>query len=95
MKEGNDRALTVLSCQQCLGPEVPSTHIFSLPDNKCLMTLDTNSHIHRQVALSSMPRLLELSLPLEESPVAARVKLTLPPVLREEEDFTFPLIVNM
>ena len=59
------------------------------------MTLDTNSHIHRQVALSSMPRLLELSLPLEESPVDARVKLTLPPVLREEEDFTFPLIVNM
>ena len=42
-----------------------------------------------------MPRLLELSLPLEESPVAARVKLTLPPVLREEEDFTFPVIVNM
>ena len=25
----------------------------------------------------------------------ARVKLTLPPVLREEEDFLFPLIVNM
>ena len=59
------------------------------------MTLETNTHIHAQLALSSMPRLMELSLPLEESPAPARVRLTLPPVLREEEDFTFPLIVNM
>lgn len=74
---------------------MPSTHIFSLPDNKCVLTLDTNSHIHRQLAMSSMPRQLELSLPLEDSLAPARVRLTLPPVLREEEDFSFPLIVNM
>ena len=32
---------------------------------------------------------------LPGSPAPARVKLTLPPVLRAEEDFVFPLIVNM
>ena len=85
-----------LSSQQCLGPDVPSTHVFSLPENRCLVTLDTNSHIHRQLAVSSMPRLMEFSLPLSSSPASvARVKLTLPPVLREEEDFSFPLLVNM
>ena len=82
--------------QQCLGPHVPSTHIFSLTDNRCLVTLDTNTHIHRQLAVSSMPRLMEFSLPLSSSSAAlARVKLTLPPVLREDEDFAFPLLVNM
>ena len=84
------------SSQQCLGPDVPSTHIFSLAENRCLMTLDTNTHIHHQLAVSSMPRLMEFSLPLSSSPATmARVKLTLPPVLREEEDFSFPLLVNM
>ena len=84
------------SSQQCLGPDVPSTHIFSLAENRCLMTLDTNTHIHHQLALSSMPRLLELSLPLPSSrDGVARVRLTLPPVLREDEDFSFPLLVNM
>ena len=61
-----------------------------------MVTLDTNSHINRQLAVSSMPRLMEFSLPLPSSPASvARVKLTLPPVLREEEDFSFPLLVNM
>ena len=88
--------LTVSPAQQCLGPGVPSTHVFSLPESRCLVTLDSNSHIHHQLAVSSMPRLTELSLPLPSSPGAvARVKLSLPPVLREDEDFSFPLLVNM
>ena len=36
-----------------------------------------------------------LQVRLPGSPAPARVKLTLPPVLRAEEDFVFPLIVNM
>ena len=38
-------------------------------------------------------RFLEVDLP--DSEVNAQVKLTLPPVLREEEDYQFPLIVNV
>jgi len=80
--------------QHCLGPDVPSVHIISLPDNNCLQTLDTNNHIHSQIARSSMPRYHELSVELSNIG-AARVKLTLPPVLRETEDYKFPLLVNI
>ena len=59
------------------------------------MTLDTNSHIKAAMNRSSMPRTKELIVPLHGSLAPARVKLTLPPVLREDEDFVFPLIINM
>ena len=43
-----------------------------------------------------MPRERELSVALPGlRGVAARVKLLLPPVLREHEEFSFPLVVNM
>ena len=42
-----------------------------------------------------MPRYHELSVALRDSSAPARVKLTLPPVLREDEDYKFPLLVNM
>ena len=29
----------------CLGPDIPSSHVISLPHNKCLKTLDTNQHL--------------------------------------------------
>ena len=39
----------ISTLQHCLGPGVPSLHLISLPDNRCLLSLDTNQHIHRQV----------------------------------------------
>ena len=99
--------------QHCLGPDIPSTHIFSLPDNTLLWTMDTNGKLQdqvgmkkfeeikefqyflTQVSVSSMPRYEEFLVHLPGTKFKARVKLTLPPVLREEEDFIFPLIVNM
>ena len=59
------------------------------------MTLDTNSHIEAAMNRSSMPRTKELTVPLPGSITPARVKLIVPPVLREEEDFVFPLLINM
>ena len=43
-----------------------------------------------QVSVSSMPRQVRL-----RAGAGARVRLTLPPVLRETEDYKFPLLVNM
>ena len=59
--------------------------------------LDINLEFaRRQVSVSSMPRERELSVALPGlGGVAARVKLLLPPVLREHEEFSFPLVVNM
>eukprot|EP00090_Calanus_glacialis_P007913 TRINITY_DN16308_c0_g1_i1.p1 TRINITY_DN16308_c0_g1~~TRINITY_DN16308_c0_g1_i1.p1 ORF type:complete len:847 (-),score=98.44 TRINITY_DN16308_c0_g1_i1:552-3092(-) len=81
--------------QHCLGPDIPSTHIYSLPDNTLIWTMDTNGKLHDQVSVSSMPSYEEFSIHLPGTNFKARVKLTLPPVLREEEDFTFPLLINV
>ena len=43
-----------------------------------------------QVSVSSMPRQVRL-----RAGAGARVRLTLPPVLRETEDYKFPLLINM
>ena len=40
----------------CLGPEVPSSHLFSLPDNKCIRTLDTNQALRSVVSTLSIKR---------------------------------------
>ena len=42
-----------------------------------------------------MPSYEEFSIPLPGTNFKARVKLTLPPVLREEEDFTFLLLIKV
>ena len=49
----------------------------------------------QQVNVSSMPSYEEFEVPLSNTFTKARVKLTLPPVLRKNEDYTFPLLVNM
>ena len=48
-----------------------------------------------QINVSSMPRTEQMEVTLPGSSVPARVGLTLPPVLRESEDYKFPLLVNM
>ena len=53
------------------------------------------THFYSQVEVSSMPSYEEFSVQIPGTDFKARVKLTLPPVLREEEDFVFPLIVNV
>ena len=45
--------------------------------------------------MSSMPRYEFLWVELANSRAKARVKLTLPPVLRHEEEYKFPLIVHV
>ena len=42
-----------------------------------------------------MPRLMNTEVDLPKTEMKAQVQLTLPPVLREHEDFQFPLVVNM
>ena len=40
--------------QHCLGPDIPSSHLFSLPSNTLLATLDTNDRLHHQVRMMMM-----------------------------------------
>ena len=36
--------------QHCLGPEIPSTHVYSLPDNTLVWTMDTNGRLYDRVS---------------------------------------------
>ena len=52
------------------------------------------------IAATAMPKVRHLALPLPGTNVAARVKLLLPPGMKEavdgeEEEFRFPLVVNV
>ena len=42
-----------------------------------------------------MPKYEHLSVSLPGTSTKARIKLTLPPVLKESEDYKFPLLVYM
>ena len=85
--------------QICLGPSIPSLRGFSLPSNYLLATLDENAAVQHQTNISSMPRYrtFSVSLPVREGePVMkARVRQTIPPVMRDYEEFKFPLVVNV
>ena len=52
------------------------------------------------IAATAMPKVRHLALPLPGTDVAARVMLLLPPGMKEavdgeEEEFRFPLVVNV
>ena len=58
--------------------------------------LDANLDLRAKIALTAMPQTKVLRMPLPDSPrTDARVRLLLPPGLREEEEFVFPLVVNV
>ena len=44
--------------QHCLGPDIPSSHLFSLPSNTLLATLDTNDRLHHQVRMMMMMKII-------------------------------------
>ena len=55
--------------QHCLGPDIPSTHVFSLPDNSLIWTMDTNTRVQQQVTRHmSRIKLLFLNLRLKILP---------------------------
>ena len=80
----------------CLGPGIPYSRVYSLPSNKPLSPiLDANDDLRDSVSKRAMPKYKEFTVPLPESKIPARVRLILPPGLREYEEFIFPLVVNV
>ena len=80
----------------CLGPTVPYSLVFSLPDNKFTKVLDTNEELKEALELLAMPQTQFVNYDiLDEASAPARVKLLLPPGYREEEFYTFPLVLRV
>ena len=53
--------------QRCLGPGLPTTLLFSLPDNTCLAVLDSNTRLAATVARAALPRYKHLDIGTELS----------------------------
>ena len=79
----------------CLGPDIPYSQAFSLPNNTAVFLLDNNTAIRENVRHFSTPQVKMMTVALTNSDIPARVKLFLPPGFREYEDFVFPLVIKM
>ena len=81
----------------CLGPTVPYSLLFSLPNNQLVKILDTNDDVKDMMNMLAQPKVKFMSYDdvLEEASASARVKLLIPPGFREEEQYTFPLVLRV
>lgn len=83
---------------QCLGPHIPSVHVFSSEDNEMVATLQ---HVQSEGELRDLlehltPTVKHLSIPLEDGGVG-RVQLLLPRSWNNKSynRLRFPLVIQM
>ncbi|XP_046973505.1 inactive dipeptidyl peptidase 10 isoform X1 [Vanessa cardui] len=81
---------------ECLGPGVPtsSLHKISLPEPRLLMHLENNTLVKEKLSVIALPTPRTFSVQLS-SGQAARVRLLLPPGLREDEVTKYPLVMKV
>lgn len=79
----------------CKGPGLPFTRAFALPTNEPILTMDANDELKDLLNTRAVPRMRSFTVDLPDSNVPAQVRLIMPPGLREEEDFIFPLVLNV
>jgi len=80
--------------RECLGPGVPTVTLHSAPLGRLLFVLDNNTALKEEVADVGLPVVRTFSVEVSGG-YRAPVKLYLPPGLREEEEFKFPLILHV
>jgi len=81
--------------QECLGPGVPFSRVVDLQTKTEVFRLENNEKLHEVMEKFSLPKIKELSIKLPSSDIPATVRLFLPPGFREEEEFAFPLVMNV
>ena len=75
---------------------VPYSLVFSLPKNEMVKVLDLNHDLQESINKLAMPKTKFFNYDILEGATApARVKLLLPPGFREEELYTFALVVQV
>ncbi|KAF9797740.1 hypothetical protein SFRURICE_017935 [Spodoptera frugiperda] len=81
---------------ECLGPGVPtfSLHKTALPDPRLIAHLENNTIVKEKLASIALPTPRTFSVQLS-SGHAARVRLLLPPGLREDEVTKYPLVLKL
>ncbi|XP_045762120.1 dipeptidyl aminopeptidase-like protein 6 isoform X1 [Maniola jurtina] len=81
---------------ECLGPGVPTSnlHKISLPEPRLLMHLENNTSVKEKLSVIALPTPRTFSVQLS-SGNTARVRLLLPPGLREDEVTKYPLVMKV
>ncbi|BET02364.1 Prolyl oligopeptidase family [Nesidiocoris tenuis] len=79
---------------ECLGPDVPSVHVFDTSNDTKIRTLDSNAALRQKYNSYAIPQIKLFPVELEDGG-HAQVKLQLPPGLREYEDMIFPLVLKV
>ncbi|KAL0861658.1 hypothetical protein ABMA27_009147 [Loxostege sticticalis] len=81
---------------ECLGPGVPtsSLHKIALPEPRMLLHLENNTAVKERLSSIALPTPRTFSVQLS-SGHAARVRLLLPPGLREDEVTKYPLVLKV
>jgi dipeptidyl aminopeptidase/acylaminoacyl peptidase len=80
--------------RECLGPGVPTVTLHSTPDGRLLNILDNSTALKEKVAEVGFPLIRIFSVKVSDGYIAP-VKLYLPPGLREDEEFKFPLVLHL
>lgn len=81
---------------ECLGPGVPTASLYkiSLPEPRLLLHLENNTAVKERLSVIAIPTPRTFSVQLS-SGHAARVRLLLPPGLREDEVTKYPLVLKV
>lgn len=83
---------------ECLGPGVPHTRLFSTRENPdglhLIATLQNNTRLQEKAAGMALPQVKTFPVQISGG-YHARVRLHLPPGLREDEITRYPLVLHM
>ena len=74
---------------------MPSTRLFSLPDNSLVRELDINSRQVELARVTALPQQLDTELRLGGECGEARLRILLPPGYREEDRIGYPTILHL
>lgn len=81
--------------QECLGPGIPFSRIIDLETMTEVFRLENNDKLSKTIHKFSLPKIKEFSIQLPNSPLPATVRLFLPPGFRENEEYAFPLVLDI
>lgn len=80
--------------QECLGPEVPTVYLVDTHSNQKILTLDYGVLLRHQLTQNALPQIRILNVEINNG-FHAKVKLFIPPEIRDEAEITYPLILQM
>lgn len=80
--------------QECLGPEVPTVYLVETDSNKRILTLDNGDLLRHQLSQNALPQIRTLNVEINNG-FHAKVKLFIPPEIRDGAEITYPLIIQM